>query len=142
MPITPADSLLSLSPHACNYAHQRVDIIDTMSQSSKFIPSQSETQLKTHSGPSPEHIADLINNHTADLSWQQVFYDDLHEHPELSHQEERTAAAIQVALQRFDVEVTTGIGGHGIVAVMRNHATEHTPTALMRADFDALFVDG
>ena len=92
--------------------------------------------------PNPQHIADLVNNHTADLSWQQSFYDDLHVNPELSHQEERTAAAIVRALQHFDVEVTTGIGGHGITAVMRNNATAETPTALMRADFDALFVDG
>lgn len=90
----------------------------------------------------PNHIAKLLATHTADLSWQQAFYDDLHANPELSHQEERTAAAIQAVLQRFDVEVTTGIGGHGIVAVMRNEATANTPTALMRADFDALFVDG
>ncbi len=91
---------------------------------------------------SAQYVADLLATHNADLSWQQAFYDDLHEHPELSHQEERTAAAIQAALQRFDVEVTTGIGGHGIVAVMRNQPTEETFTALMRADFDALFVDG
>ena len=96
----------------------------------------------SRSQPSASHIADLLADHTADLSWQQDFYDDLHAHPELSHQEERTAGAIQSALQRFDVEVTTDIGGHGIVAVMRNNATTDTPTALMRADFDALFVDG
>ncbi len=102
----------------------------------------SQHSKTSQASPNPQHIADLLNNHTADLSWQQAFYDDLHEHPELSHQEERTAAAIHAALQRFDVEVTTGIGGHGITAVMRNQATEETPTALMRADFDALFVDG
>lgn len=96
----------------------------------------------SRSQPSAQRIADLLATHTADLSWQQDFYDDLHANPELSHKEERTAAAIQAALQRFDVEVTTDIGGHGIVAVMRNEATADTPTALMRADFDALFVDG
>lgn len=74
----------------------------------------SQHSKTSQASPNPQHIADLLNNHTADLSWQQAFYDDLHEHPELSHQEERTAAAIHAALQRFDVEVTTGIGGHGI----------------------------
>lgn len=107
------------------------------------MPQQQDTAPAnvSRSQPSAQHIADLLATHTADLSWQQDFYDDLHANPELSHQEERTAGAIQAALQRFDVEVTTGIGGHGIVAVMRNEATSDTPTALMRADFDALFVD-
>jgi len=80
-------------------------------------------------------LADLLNSHAVDLSWQRAFYEDLHSHPELSHEEERTARCILGQLDKYDCEVVTGIGGHGIVAIFRNG---DGPTALMRADFDAL----
>lgn len=98
-------------------------------------------------------VADILSRHGADLSWQQDFYEDLHRHPELSHEEERTAAKILEALHAWEeryataLEIQTGIGGHGIVATLRNSATipadtdphqDAGPTVLMRADFDAL----
>lgn len=83
----------------------------------------------------PDSIAAVLAAHTADLSWQREFYEDLHRFPELSHEEERTAARILERLSSFDCEVVHGIGGHGIVAIFRNG---DGPTALMRADFDAL----
>ena len=62
-------------------------------------------------------------------------YRDLHAHPELSQQEHRTAAlaADQLAAAGFDV--TTNIGGTGVVGVLANGTG---PTALVRADMDAL----
>lgn len=33
-------------------------------------------------------IAQLVTSQEADLEWQQDFYEDLHRHPELSHEEE------------------------------------------------------
>lgn len=83
-------------------------------------------------------LADFINNHTVDLSWQQACYEHLHAYPELSGQEVETAAFIQDKLAAFDCEVISGIGGHGIVAIFRNNAG---PTVLFRADFDALPVE-
>ncbi|MDK6302724.1 amidohydrolase [Corynebacterium sp. UMB9976] len=87
----------------------------------------------------PEAVAELINSlgsgPGSDLGWTQEFYEWMHAHPELSLQEEHTAHAIAEKLAHFDCEVTTGIGGHGIVAIFRNG---EGPTALMRADFDAL----
>lgn len=80
-------------------------------------------------------IAQFINGHTTDLSWQRPFYEDLHANPELSHEEERTAGKILERLQNLDCEIVDGIGGYGIVAIFRNG---DGPTALMRADFDAL----
>lgn len=84
----------------------------------------------------------LANEHGVDLSWQQECYQWMHQHPELSLEEEKTAAFIAKHLEKFDCEVTTGIGGHGIVAVFRNGDDEDdqadAPTVLMRADFDAL----
>lgn len=80
-------------------------------------------------------IARLLSRHSADLTWQQAFYEDLHERPELSGHEHETAEKIAGKLADFDCEVTTHIGGYGIVAVFRNG---DGPTALFRADFDAL----
>ncbi|HEY4020434.1 MAG TPA: amidohydrolase [Pseudonocardiaceae bacterium] len=62
-------------------------------------------------------------------------YRDLHAHPELSNDERRTAAVIARRLDALGVEVSTGVGGHGVVGVARNG---DGPTVLLRADFDAL----
>ena len=68
-------------------------------------------------------------------SWQQDLYRDLHAHPELSHQERRTAGRVAERLRSAGVEVHEGIGGTGVVGLLRNGAG---PTVLMRADMDAL----
>ncbi len=80
-------------------------------------------------------IARLLRDHEADLSWQRDFYEDLHEHPELSGQEQETSARIREMLGRFDCEIVYPVGGFGVVAVFRNG---DGPTALFRADIDAL----
>lgn len=69
------------------------------------------------------------------LSDLEVLYRDLHEHPELSFQEERTAAMLAKRLGAAGFEVTTGVGGTGVVGVLRNGAG---PGVLLRADMDAL----
>ncbi|RYU11993.1 amidohydrolase [Nocardioides iriomotensis] len=67
--------------------------------------------------------------------WQEELYRDLHAHPELSHRETRTAALVAERLRTFDCEVHEGVGGTGVVAVLRNG---DGPTVLLRADMDAL----
>lgn len=66
------------------------------------------------------------------------FYRDLHEHPELSLQEHRSATQIASALRATGLEVTEGVGGTGVVGVLRNG---EGPVVLLRADFDALPVE-
>src|SRR5690349_15042349 len=67
--------------------------------------------------------------------WQEDFYRSLHQHPELSHQEQHTAAAVAERLGTSGYEVHQGIGGTGVVGVLRNG---DGPTVLLRADMDAL----
>ena len=67
--------------------------------------------------------------------WQEGFYRDLHRHPELSHQEQRTAGLVADRLRRGGYEVHEGVGGTGVVGVLQNGAG---PTVLLRADMDAL----
>ena len=65
----------------------------------------------------------------------EAIYTDLHQHPELSFAEHRTAAIAAENLAALGCEVTTGIAGTGVVGVVRNGAG---PTVLLRADMDAL----
>jgi amidohydrolase len=62
-------------------------------------------------------------------------YQDLHAHPELSNQERRTAAKAAEQLDWAGCEVTTGVGGTGVVGVLHNG---DGPTVMLRADMDAL----
>jgi amidohydrolase len=62
-------------------------------------------------------------------------YLDLHRHPELSGQEVRTASRVGSALERAGFAVTGGVGGHGVVGVLRNG---DGPVVLLRAELDAL----
>jgi hippurate hydrolase len=71
----------------------------------------------------------------SDLDWQDEFYRDLHRNPELSHQEHRTAGKAAEKLRSSGYEVREGIGGTGLVGVLRNG---DGPTVLLRADMDAL----
>ncbi len=61
---------------------------------------------------------------------------DLHQHPELSHQEERTAGKVADYLRGLGLTVRTGIAGHGVVGVL----TGARPGRVVawRADMDAL----
>jgi len=68
-------------------------------------------------------------------AWQEQLYRDVHEHPELSHQEQRTASLVARRLRGAGFDVHEGVGGTGVVGMLRNGAG---PTVLLRADMDAL----
>ena len=61
---------------------------------------------------------------------------DFHRHPELSHQERRTAEIIAERLHAAKLDVRTGVGGTGVVGVL--HGDRPGPTIAWRADIDAL----
>ncbi len=67
--------------------------------------------------------------------WQEELYRDVHEHPELSHQETRTAGLVAGRLRSAGFEVHERVGGTGVVGVLRNG---DGATVLLRADMDAL----
>ncbi|MGW6770207.1 amidohydrolase [Streptomyces sp. NPDC055037] len=64
-----------------------------------------------------------------------ALYRDLHQHPELSFQEHRTAGLVAEALTELGWRVHTGIGGTGVAAVLDNG---EGPVVMLRADMDAL----
>ena len=64
---------------------------------------------------------------------------DIHAHPELGFEEERTAAIVAKKLKEWGLEVTTGIGKTGVVGTIR---VGNNPRAIgLRADMDALPMD-
>ncbi|GAL87109.1 amidohydrolase [Sporocytophaga myxococcoides] len=62
-------------------------------------------------------------------------YKDIHQNPELSMQEVRTAKIAADYLTKYQFEVSTGIGKTGVVGIMKNG---EGPIVMLRADMDAL----
>jgi amidohydrolase len=61
---------------------------------------------------------------------------EFHQHPELSHHEERTARVVAEYLQDLGLEVKTGLAGHGVLGVLKG--ARKGKTVAWRADMDAL----
>lgn len=72
---------------------------------------------------------------TTSASKAEVMYRDLHQNPELSLMEFQTAAKMAEALRQIGFEVTTGVGGNGVVGVFKNGKG---PVIMLRTDMDAL----
>lgn len=64
---------------------------------------------------------------------------DIHEHPELSGEEVRTAKLVAEHLKTLGIEVKTGVGGHGVVGVLVGGKPGQV--VALRADMDALPVE-
>ena len=94
-----------------------------------------EAALEAFAGASGE-LQDQVRKQV-DIEYPTLFefYKDLHTHPELSFQEEQTSARVAAEFRKAGFEVTTGVGKHGVVAVLRNGGG---PTVLLRTDMDAL----
>ncbi len=70
-----------------------------------------------------------------DYSYLEALYKHLHTHPELSYQEEQTAARLAKEMREIGFTVTEKVGGHGIVCIYKNG---DGPTVMVRTDMDAL----
>lgn len=64
-----------------------------------------------------------------------AIYKDLHAHPEIAFQEQRTAAKLAAEMRAIGFEVTEKVGKTGIVALYKNGAG---PTVLVRTELDGL----
>lgn len=66
---------------------------------------------------------------------------ELHQHPEVSGQEEETAERIKKKLQKFNPdEIQTELGGHGVLAYFKCTSGNAEKTLLFRAELDAISV--
>ena len=65
----------------------------------------------------------------------EALYIHFHQNPELSLHETATAERLASELKQLGYEVTTGVGGNGVVAILRNG---RGPTVMLRTELDAL----
>ena len=79
--------------------------------------------------------ATTTNISQSDLNNVYQLYRQLHQAPELSYHEEKTSKILATQLEKMGFNVTTSIGGHGVVALFKNGKG---PTLMIRADTDAL----
>src|SRR5258707_1799375 len=84
-------------------------------------------------GDEPWHAA--ANQIDAVYPQVEALYLDLHRNPELSYHEEKTAAKIADQLRKLGYDVTTGVGGAGVVGVFKNGSG---PVVMFRAELDSL----
>jgi amidohydrolase len=85
--------------------------------------------------PDPLHAE--IDRRAKEVAAQVIAWrHDIHQNPELSFQEVRTSALVAEHLRRLGLEVRTGVGGHGVVGVLRG--ARPGPVVALRADMDAL----
>jgi hippurate hydrolase len=77
----------------------------------------------------------ITNDVSGILGDLEALYKDVHQHPELSMQEERTAGIAAERLRAAGFDVTTEVGKTGVVGVLENG---DGPTVMLRADMDAL----
>src|SRR5215510_10583419 len=71
----------------------------------------------------------------ADYPKLDALYKDIHAHPEIAFQEEKTAAKLAAEMRTLGFEVTEKVGKTGLVAIYKNGAG---PTIMVRTELDAL----
>ena len=64
-----------------------------------------------------------------------ALYKDIHAHPEIAFQEEKTAARLATEMRALGFEVTEHVGKTGLVAIYKNG---DGPTIMVRTELDAL----
>jgi amidohydrolase len=98
---------------------------------------ENATQGSRSSGksPAPEAVLQVLAGQERLAGWQEELYRELHRHPELGHQEVKTAARVAGLLEELGYTVHQKIGSTGVVGILNNG---EGATVLMRADMDAL----
>ncbi|TPX09379.1 uncharacterized protein E0L32_009423 [Thyridium curvatum] len=99
-------------------------------QAQKPVPPEHQ-----HTVPDPDLLGSIVEKYRPDMALYEAFYRQVHQDPEISGMEAKTASIVASHLERLGFEVHTGIGGHGVAGVYRNG---HGKTLLMRAELDAL----
>ena len=92
--------------------------------------------LLTATSVSATELADSIQQDYDDYLWP--LFDYFHRNPELSLIEHETAARMAEELRAAGFDVTEGVGGTGVIAIMENGPG---PFVMMRADMDGLPVE-
>jgi amidohydrolase len=90
--------------------------------------------------PSPQQLSDRISDAALAIEDKVIAWRrDIHQNPELSYQETRTAALAAEHLTKLGIEVKTGIGITGVVGILKGG--KPGGVVALRADMDALPVE-
>ena len=81
-------------------------------------------------------MIDFLSEAEALFEYTQSMRRDFHAHPELGFQEVRTSGIVARELNALGLEVRSGVGGTGVVALLEG--SKPGPVLLIRADMDAL----
>ncbi len=81
-------------------------------------------------------MTDFLSEAEALFEYTQSMRRDFHAHPELGFQEVRTSGIVAKELTALGLEIRTGVGGTGVVALLEG--SKPGPVLLIRADMDAL----
>lgn len=100
-----------------------------------IAPSQPPKAAAPVADPIPARTQRINAKIDAELADLEALYKHLHSHPELSSAEVQTAGRMARELKDLGYEVTTGVGGHGVVGILKNGPG---PTVMIRTDLDAL----
>ena len=76
-----------------------------------------------------------IESHVAELT---AIRRDIHQHPEMAYEENRTADIVAKNLEKWGLEVHRGLGGTGVVGTLRRGDSNRAIG--LRADMDALYI--
>ena len=83
-----------------------------------------------------ERLGGLIEKHTQETI---ALRRDIHRHPELGMEEERTSKLVKKELEKLGLEVQDRVGKMGVVGILRGE--KQGKTLLLRADMDALPIE-
>ncbi|WP_146652500.1 M20 metallopeptidase family protein [Labilithrix luteola] len=110
---------------------------DTSDQPATDTPAEAGSPPTGSSGTGSESASAAIGARAESLRSELIdMRREIHRHPELSGQEVQTAALIEARLRAQGLEVRTGVGGHGVVGVLRGGRPG--PVVAYRADMDAM----
>jgi hippurate hydrolase len=91
--------------------------------------------IGTHVAGAAALPAPFVEQLNASYPAIETLYQDLHRNPELGFNEHQTAAKLAERAKALGFDVTTGVGGTGVVAILRNGPG---PTVMLRTELDAL----
>ncbi len=92
----------------------------------------SASPLAVQAAEMPGLRSSIASDYDANLK---ALFTHFHQNPELSFHEYKTSERLGAELSALGYDVTTGVGGTGVVAVLKNG---EGPTVLIRADMDGL----
>ena len=95
-----------------------------------FSNTHAQSLTKKNYGAEIERLASQIEEKV--IAWRR----DIHEHPELSNREFRTAKLVADHLESLGLEVRTGVAHTGVVGLLKGG--KPGPVVALRADMDAL----